>query len=321
MNLVLPQKYKSFLFVLLLVICFGPDNAFGQNDSMKVPVPHPIQQNAGFDVIVKLDGDIVYGLVKEVGPYYISYKRTDIPDGPVYTIPRSEVYVISYRNQVKDYINGRTATPDGQYLVPPEIDSENIRGNKNPITLSNGKLGLGLGFLRSYSKLENKNNYSSSASFPAISINYEVPYKENIQLGVMIGFGTHKFSDQNYSSYDSTNNNINIKENIFGLYVYGRYYFMSPASQLQPYILAGPGITSSNIHSENEISFTNDNTQTILVKSGTRTTGIGVIARAGVEYYLNKQFQVYLDAGVGLSVVKVGVSFCFVIISRLNYLL
>jgi hypothetical protein len=84
---------------------------------------------------------------------------------------------------------------------------------------------------------------------------------------------------------------------------------MDPTSQIQPYILAGPGITSSNIHSENKISFTNDNTQTILVKSGTRTTGIGVIARAGIEYYLNKQFQVYFDAGVGLSVIKVGVSF------------
>ncbi len=28
----------------------------------RVPIPHPIQQNAGFDVIVKLNGDLVYGL-------------------------------------------------------------------------------------------------------------------------------------------------------------------------------------------------------------------------------------------------------------------
>ena len=309
MNLDLPQKYKSLLFVLLLVISFGLDRVYAQDDSMQVPVPHPIQQNAGFDVIVKLDGDLVYGLVKEVGPYYISYKRTDIPDGPVYTIPRSEVYVISYRNQVKDYINGRIADQVDQDLIQPEIDSQNIEKNKNPINLNNGKLGLGLGFLRSFSKLENKNNYSSSSSFPVVSFSYEVPYNNNLQVGIMIGFGSHKFSDQKYSNYDSTNNNISIKENIFGLYVYGRYYFMSPTSQIQPYILAGLGITSSNIHSENKISFTNDNTQTILLKSGTRTTGIGIIARAGLEYYLNKQFQLYLDAGAGLSVIKFGVSF------------
>jgi hypothetical protein len=309
MNTGLPQKYKSLLFVLLLMISLGIDKIYAQQDSMKVPIPHPIEQNAGFDVIVKLNGDIVYGLVKEVGPYFISYKRTDIPDGPVYTIARSEVYVISYRNQVKDYINGRNDYPVIPGRDQPENNWNYNEKKKNPINLNNGKLGLGLGFLRSFSKLENKNNYSSSSSFPVVSINYEVPYCNYLQLGLLIGFGSHKFSDQNFSNYDSTNNDINIKENIFGLYVYGRYYFMDPTSQIQPYILAGPGITSSNIHSENKISFTNDNTQTILVKSGTRTTGIGVIARAGIEYYLNKQFQVYFDAGVGLSVIKVGVSF------------
>lgn len=309
MNTGLPQKYKSLLFVLLLMISLGIDKIYAQEDSMKVPIPHPIEQNAGFDVIVKLNGDIVYGLVKEVGPYFISYKRTDIPDGPVYTIPRSEVYVISYRNQVKDYINGRIASP----IIPDQMEPN--RGqpyngeNKTPINFNNGKLTLGLGFLRSFSKLENKNNYSSSSTFPIISLGYEVPFKDNLQLGIMMGFGSHKFSDQNYSNYDSTNNNINIKENIFGLYVYGRYYFLAPTSQLQPYILGGVGITSSNIHSENRISFTNDNTQTILVKSGTRTTGLGIVARAGFEYYLNRQFQLYLDAGAGLSVIKVGVSF------------
>ena len=309
MNLLISQKYKSLLFVLLLSVSFGLNRAYAQEDSMKMPLPHQIQQNAGFDVIVKLNGDIVYGLVKEVGPYYISYKRTDIPDGPVYTIARSDVYVISYRNQVKDYINGRFAAQVEQNQTQPQIDSGNIEKSKNPLNLNNGKLSLGLGFLRSFSKLKNKSDYSSSSTFPAISFGYEVPYSDNLQVGIMIGFGSHKFSDQKYSTYDSTNNNINIKENIFGLYVYGRYYFMSPTSQIQPYILVGPGITSSNIHSENKINFTNDNTQTILVKSGTRTTGIGIIARAGLEYYLNKQFQLYLDAGVGLSAIKVGVSF------------
>lgn len=309
MNLGLPQKYKSLLFVLLLLISFGLDKVYAQDDTTKLQVPPPIEHNAGFDVIIKLDGDIVYGLVKEVGPYYISYKRTDIPDGPVYTISRSEVYVISYRNQVKDYINGRVAIPIGQNQMEPGFYPEDTFKKKSSINLNNGKLNFGLGFLRSYSKLKNKSDYSSTSSFPVISLGYEVPYNENLQLGIMLGFGSHKFATQNYSNYDSTNNNINIKENIFGLYVYGRYYFLGPSSQLQPYILAGLGVTSSNIHSENRISFTNDNTQTILVKSGTRTTGLGIIARAGLEYYLTRQFQLYIDAGVGLSAIKVGVSF------------
>ncbi len=134
-------------------------------------------------------------------------------------------------------------------------------------------------------------------------------YKNNLQLGAMIGFGSHKFSDQQFSTYDSTNNNIKLTENIFGLYVYGKYSFASDSSRLQPYILAGPGITSSNIHSENTISFTNDNSQVILVKSGTRNTQLGIIARAGAQYFVSNQFRVYVDAGVGLSVIKLGVTF------------
>jgi len=308
MKVFLPSKYKFLFFVLLLLMSFSINMVYGQIDSAKVPIPHPIQQNAGFDVIVKLNGDIVYGLVKEVGPIYISYQRTDIPDGPIYTIPRNEVYVISYRNQVKDYINGRTIGPSIQDSVPT-VKTENIVKNNKGINFENGNLHLALGFLRSFSKLKNVNNYSSSATFPVVSVAYEVNYKSNLQLGLMIGFGSHKFSDQNYSTYDSTNNNINITENIFGLYVYGRYYFARGSSRLQSYILAGPGITSSNIHSENKISFTNDNTQIILVKSGTRSTGVDIIARAGAQYFVTDQFQVYLDAGVGLSVIKLGVSF------------
>ena len=103
-----PQDNTSTRFcltafvVLLLMATAG--NSYGQADTPEAPRQPPMQLNAGFDVIVKLNGELVYGLVKEVGPYYISYQRTDIPDGPIYTIPINEVYVISYRNQVKDYI-------------------------------------------------------------------------------------------------------------------------------------------------------------------------------------------------------------------------
>lgn len=309
MKRVLFKKYKSLFFVLSLCLLAFVQTTYGQVDSARVPIPQPIKQNAGFDVIVKMNGDLVYGLVKEVGPYYISYQRTDIPDGPVYTIPRSEVYVISYRNQVKDYINGRPESDEMQNEQPDENWYNDSINNKNKNFFRNPSLHLGLGFLRSFSKVENVKDYSSSASFPVVSLAYEVSYQNNLQLGVVIGFGSHKFSNQKFSSYDSTNNHINLKENIFGLYVYGRYYFLGSNSPLQPFILAGPGITSSNIHSDNKISFTNDNSQIILVKSGSRATGLGIIARVGAQYFINNQFQVSFDAGVGLSVIKLGLSF------------
>ena len=294
------------LLIVFFLVFFVSIKANAQSDSQRVMIPGPVPQNAGFDVIVKLNGDLVYGLVKEVGPLFITYQRTDIPDGPIYSIPRNEVYVISYRNQVKDYINGEAGNIPGISQQYPNAPRYINYKNKN--LFKNSNLTVGLGFLRSFSKVENVKNYSTSSSFPVLSFSYEVLYQKNIQIGVELGFGTHKFSNQQFSSYDSTNNNISLKENIFGLYVYGRYFLTSSSSRLQPYILAGLGITSSNIISENKISFTNDNTQVILVKSGSRATGLGITARVGAEYYLNDQLQLFLDAGVGLSVIKAGIS-------------
>ena len=307
MKIYLPSKYKFLFFLFLLLMTFSVSTSYGQIDTSKAV----LQQNAGFDVIVKVNGDLVYGLVKEVGPNYISYQRTDIPDGPIYKIPRDEVYVISYRNQVKDYINGRTneSVEENKSAITDTSNYNTVDNFKKPNFFNNGNVNLALGFLRSFSKVKNVKNYSSSTTFPVISVAYEVDYKPNIKLGAMIGFGSHKFSNQEFSAYDSTNNQISLKENIFGLYVYGKYNFSNFSARLQPYLLAGLGITSSNIHSENRISFTNDNSQIVLVKSGTRTTGLGIIARAGAQYNITNQVGVYVDAGVGLSVIKLGVSF------------
>ncbi|MGN6531161.1 MAG: outer membrane protein [Ginsengibacter sp.] len=295
-----------FLFrVSMTVIMLTAATAYGQTDSQKVILQKPIQQNAGFDVIVKTNGDIVYGLVKEVGPYFISYQRTDIPDGPIYTIPRNEVYVISYRNQVKDYITPVNDQLQGQ----PYYSQRFINYKKDTGLFKYGVIRIQFGFLRSFTKVKDVKSYSSSGSFPVVSVGYEVLFKHNLNLGVQIGFGSHNFSTEQFSAYDSTQTNVTLKENIFALYVYGRYYLLQNTSPLQPYIAAGLGITSSNIISNNKISFTNDNSQVILVKSGQRSTGLGLMARVGAEYFISNQFQVSLDAGYGLSVINAGVAF------------
>jgi hypothetical protein len=310
--------YKTLSCILFAALIFIT-HAHAQVDSQKVappppPPPQVNQVNAGFDVIIKYNGDIVYGLITEVTPTYISYKRTDIPDGPVYKIFRNEVYAISYRNQVKEYMN-----PSNTDELPPVngINNQGINNLADPYPkinykktdfLKNGTARIGLGFIRSFSKVANVKNYSSTSSFPVLSIAYDAKFKDNIELGAMIGFGTHNFSDEKFSSYDSTINNISLKENIFALYVYGRYELLHNSSRFQPYVMAGLGITSSNVLSQNKIDFTTDNTQTLLVKSGARTVGIGITARIGSVYYINDQLQAFADAGVGLSVLNIGLA-------------
>jgi hypothetical protein len=299
------NKFNFLFRIAINVIMLSCTTAYAQTDSQKVILQKPIPQNAGFDVIVKTNGDIVYGLVKEVGPYFISYQRTDIPDGPIYTIPRNEVYVISYRNQVKDYI-----TPvNDQFQEQPYYSQRFINYKKDTGLFKHGIVRIQFGFIRSFTKVKDVKTYSSSGSFPVVSVGYEVLFKQNLNLGVQIGFGTHNFSGQQFSAYDSTQTDVTLKENIFALYLYGRYYLLKNASPLQPYIAAGVGITSSNIISNNKISFTNDNSQVILVKSGERSTGLGLMARAGAEYFISNQLQLSLDAGYGLSVINAGIAF------------
>ena len=61
--------YKTLSFILFTASIFIT-HAKAQVDSQKVAsaLPQANQVNAGFDVIIKYNGDIVYGSIKEVTP-------------------------------------------------------------------------------------------------------------------------------------------------------------------------------------------------------------------------------------------------------------
>jgi len=305
--------YAVVRLMVLISFCFCT-HVYGQTDTTQRLPPQPIKQNSGFDVIIKKSGEIIYGLVTEVAPYLIYYKRTDIPDGPIYSVPRNDVYAISYRNQVIDYIhpfdeNGEMPPPGGA-MNPANGNNSNyprINYNKN-IVLDHGSVHIGVGFIRSFSKVDHANNYSSSGGAPVISLAYDAKIKDNLKVGVLIGFGSHKFSNQDYSTYDSTFNSLSLKESIFGLYAYGKYTLLNTTSRIQPYITLGLGIATSHITSENKISFLNDDTKVLLVKSGARGASLNLMARVGAEYYFSNQLQAFIDAGSGLSILNLGIS-------------
>ena len=302
---------------LILFFSVGILASYGQGtpppDSSK---PAIIPINAGFDVIIKRNGDILYGVVKEVGLILIRYQRTDIPDGPIYTVPRAEVYAISYRNQVKDILNplSEMQTPHDTVVMQNALPGSPPAAHpkKHDLVSSsffrNGNVRIGLGFLRSYTKVDQVSQYSSHATFPVISIAYDVPFKEQVRMGIQISFGPHKFTGQQFSSYDSTNTSITLKENIFMLHVYGKYNFAYHTDRLQPYILAGIGINSSHINSNYYINFINNPNDELSVKSGSNSVGIGIMARIGTEVYLNSKTRLFGDLGIGASVLNFGVS-------------
>jgi hypothetical protein len=54
------------------------------------------------DYILLKNGEEIGGKVLEVGSTEIKYKKCDNPDGPTYTVNKSEVFMIKYQNGTKD---------------------------------------------------------------------------------------------------------------------------------------------------------------------------------------------------------------------------
>jgi opacity protein-like surface antigen len=306
------KRIFTIVSLFIFSLSFPNSHVLGQKTDTvgRTPPNGPVSYNAGFDVIIKKNGDIIYGLVKEVTLSLVIYQRTDIPDGPFYSIPRIEVYAISYRNQVKDIL--APVTPENYANEYPNNLSYprdyNYRLTRDRL-FRNGVVRLGFGFFRSYSKVEDANEYSTSATFPVVSAAYDVAYNRDYRIGVQIGFGSHNFSRQSLSLYDSTQNSVKLKENIFAINVYGRYDILRESSfALRPYVVVGIGLNTSHVKSETTINFINNTDQVLLVSSGTRAAGLGFMARVGVDYYINRNLRAFLDAGVGTSIINIGLA-------------
>jgi hypothetical protein len=61
------------------------------------------------DIIVLKNTDEIKALVQEIGLIDVKYKRYENPEGPSYTILKSEIFVIKYANGEKDVFNDAPA--------------------------------------------------------------------------------------------------------------------------------------------------------------------------------------------------------------------
>ena len=66
---------------------------------------------AAHDVVLKVNGDEIEAKVTEVGLTEIKYKRASNLSGPTYTIPITEVFMITYNNGEKDVFGRQRNTP------------------------------------------------------------------------------------------------------------------------------------------------------------------------------------------------------------------
>ncbi|WP_426493479.1 hypothetical protein [Hymenobacter sp. 102] len=68
------------------------------------------------DLLTKTTGEEVQVKVLEITPAEVRYKRTDNPEGPLFILRRTDVFMIRYANGTKELLNGSTAPAQP---VPP----------------------------------------------------------------------------------------------------------------------------------------------------------------------------------------------------------
>jgi C-terminal processing protease CtpA/Prc len=83
---------KQIIKILLALYCFNATALFAQ------------------DVITLKSGDEIKAKVLEISPGEVKYKKHESPDGPTYTLTKSEVFMIKYENGEKEVFNSTTTT-------------------------------------------------------------------------------------------------------------------------------------------------------------------------------------------------------------------
>ena len=118
------KKIFKTTFLFLVTFCISTANVFSQ------------------DVITLKNGGEIQALVQEVGETLVTFKRLDNPDGPNYTLRRSEIFMIEYANGTRDVFtepsSNSPATRQSNIVDrvhnPPTINRES-----NPPTISHAE--------------------------------------------------------------------------------------------------------------------------------------------------------------------------------------
>ena len=272
---------------------------------LALPLCLPAQSlnSSPYDVIVRQDGIIITGKILEVNLFSIKYQRLDMPDGPVMEIPRNTVYAITYRNQITEYL---LPVDSAAFYKPAENEASiksktwNERWYAN---LDSGRLQLGLGFIRSFSLIDNVESLSNRGGSAGYWLGYSFPVRRNIELGIVAGLASFRYLENRISEYDQFQIIRNIKENIFSIGVTGIYRM--GLKRLDPYVMGGLVFYSSRANSDGTIQFLDD-LRTVSVQNSAAGTSLGFLIRGGASLNFDSKFGAYFDIGNGITLIQLG---------------
>jgi len=261
------------------------------------------------DVIIRVDGSIIYGKVLEVSQDEVKYRKNDIPDGPEVTLPRKQVYVISYSNNTKQVI---TPVFGKRKLDEPAFDenaleSEAEEAKQNlKYNIAHGDIRVGMGFSRAYSSFKGVDDFSKESSSPSLFAAYQFRYNRFLKIGVSLGYASFNYKYDRISDYDGIAISQRINESVTSLGIYGRYDLMDKF--IKPYLLLGLNFNYNSATMKGDVEFL-DEGKHVLTTSGINGFKNDIVARAGVDFMISKSFGLYTDIGTGTSLIQIGAIF------------
>lgn len=265
------------------------------------------QAQTEFDVIILKDNSVIYGLVTEVGIDLIKYRKSTMPDGPVFTLFKSEVFMISFRDQSYEMYD----FPDRGPLYMDEDDFEEFYEDESSSFFSElysegTAIRVGVGLITGFSAIDNINTYNSTSTRPGFFVSYSFPWKF-LSLSGQAGILSASYERTTLLEGSQTEFFRSADESIFFLAATAKYTFISQ-SAIQPYVQAGFVVYRSRLEQENRLIYANGESDTLPTEKITALVP-NVIARAGFDYYPNPRFGAFLDFGIGPNLLQAGVLF------------
>ena len=105
-----------------------------------------------YDLLVLKNGELIRSSISEIDESSVKYKRLDNMNGPLYTIPKTQVYLINYKNGSSDMFNSNQTSSEVEYYVkesPKEIKSEPEKSQSKGFGITSfifGLIGMYLAF-------------------------------------------------------------------------------------------------------------------------------------------------------------------------------
>jgi len=127
------------------------------------------------DIITLKNGTDIQALVQEVCEGDVKYKRFDNPNGPNYTMKKSEIFMIRYKNGTKDLFSEQAKPLDTKEVAKSRSESlndnektetvnlpENMQSRKDVIVLDDDYIGFQTEIIRSDDKYVYYKKYKSN---------------------------------------------------------------------------------------------------------------------------------------------------------------